>query len=46
MKVFISYSHKDKRYRTQLNTHLALLKREEVIEDYEDLLKKMEREKD
>lgn len=36
MNVFISYSHKDKRYRTQLDTHLALLKREGVIEVWHD----------
>uniref|UniRef100_UPI0031406BDC tetratricopeptide repeat protein n=1 Tax=uncultured Nitrospira sp. TaxID=157176 RepID=UPI0031406BDC len=36
MKVFISYSHKDKRYRTQLDTHLALLKREGIIEVWHD----------
>lgn len=36
MKVFISYSHKDQRYRSQLETHLALLKREGVIEVWHD----------
>jgi tetratricopeptide (TPR) repeat protein len=36
MKVFISYSHKDQRYRGQLETHLALLKREGVIEVWHD----------
>lgn len=36
MKVFISYSHKDKRYRSQLDTHLALLKREGIIEVWHD----------
>ncbi|MDR4460475.1 MAG: TIR domain-containing protein [Nitrospirales bacterium] len=36
MKVFISYSHKDKRYRSQLETHLAPLKRDGVIEVWHD----------
>ncbi|GJL67733.1 MAG: hypothetical protein NPIRA06_03680 [Nitrospirales bacterium] len=36
MKVFISYSHKDKRYRSQLETHLALLKREGIIKVWHD----------
>ncbi|GJL61086.1 MAG: hypothetical protein NPIRA03_39430 [Nitrospirales bacterium] len=36
MKVFISYSHKDKRHRTQLDTHLSLMKREGVIEVWHD----------
>src|SRR5690606_32197048 len=36
MKVFISYSHKDQQYRSQLETHLALLKREGIIEVWHD----------
>jgi hypothetical protein len=36
VSVFISYSHKDEEYRVQLETHLALLKREKVIETWHD----------
>ncbi|MEO8327092.1 MAG: FxSxx-COOH system tetratricopeptide repeat protein [Nitrospirota bacterium] len=36
MKVFTSYSHKDKLYRAQLDTHLSSLKREGVIEVWHD----------
>jgi hypothetical protein len=35
-KIFISYSHKDDRYREQLATHLASLRRQGVIEDWHD----------
>ena len=35
-KVFFSYSHDDERYRDQLEKHLALLKREGLIESWHD----------
>lgn len=34
--VFYSYSHKDERYRKQLETHLAILRRRGLIEDWSD----------
>ncbi len=34
--VFYSYSHKDSKLREQLETHLALLKRQEIITDWCD----------
>ena len=36
VSLFISYSHKDEEYRNQLETHLALLKREKIIETWHD----------
>jgi serine protease AprX len=36
IEVFISYSHKDKRLRMQLETHLSLLKRNGVIDAWHD----------
>ena len=36
MKVFISYSHKDKRHWEQLVTHLSLLKREGLLDVWHD----------
>lgn len=36
IEVFFSYSHKDEELRDQLVTHLAMLKREEVITDWHD----------
>jgi len=35
-EVFISYSHKDQRYRNKLETHLALLKQEGLISVWHD----------
>jgi peptidoglycan hydrolase-like protein with peptidoglycan-binding domain/lambda repressor-like predicted transcriptional regulator len=35
-KLFISYSHRDERYREQLVTHLAGLRRQGVIADWHD----------
>jgi len=35
-KVFFSYSHEDEQYRDQLEKHLALLKREGLIESWHD----------
>lgn len=35
-KVFFSYSHDDEQYRDQLEKHLALLKREGLIESWHD----------
>jgi hypothetical protein len=35
-KVFVSYSHKDERYLTQLTTHLAILRNEGTIADWND----------
>ena len=35
-KVFISYSHKDEQYRERLESHLALLRRQGVIEAWHD----------
>jgi len=36
IKVFFSYSHKDEELRDQLATQLAMLRREEVIQDWHD----------
>jgi len=36
VSVFISYSHKDDEYREQLETHLSLLKRENIIDVWHD----------
>lgn len=36
MKLFISYSHKDEPYKDQLDTHLAVLKRNNVITTWYD----------
>jgi CHAT domain/TIR domain len=35
-KVFISYSHRDARYRQQLETHLSALRRQGVIAEWHD----------
>jgi hypothetical protein len=35
-KVFFSYSHDDEQFRDQLEKHLALLKREQLIESWHD----------
>ena len=35
-KLFISYSHRDERYREQLGTHLAGLRRQGLIADWHD----------
>src|SRR6185503_16598921 len=35
-KVFFSYSHDDEQYRDQLEKHLALLKREGLVESWHD----------
>jgi hypothetical protein len=36
IEVFISYSHKDEKLREQLGTHLSLLKRHGVIDEWHD----------
>lgn len=36
IKLFISYSHKDENYRKELETSLALLKRQDLIETWSD----------
>ena len=36
VKLFYSYSHKDERYRERLETHLSLLKREGLLEEWHD----------
>ena len=36
IEVFYSYSHKDDELRDQLETHLAMLKREGVIKGWHD----------
>jgi hypothetical protein len=36
IEIFISYSHKDEALREQLGAHLALLKREGVIDEWHD----------
>jgi hypothetical protein len=36
LKVFYSYSHKDERFRDQLETHLSLLRRQQLIEEWHD----------
>ena len=36
VELFISYSHKDERLREQLGTHLSLLKRQGVIDEWHD----------
>lgn len=35
-KIFISYSHKDESLKEQLDTHLAILKRNQLIEEWHD----------
>ena len=35
-EVFISYSHKDERYREQLDAHLSQLRNERLISDWHD----------
>jgi hypothetical protein len=34
--LFYSYSHKDETFRDELETHLALLKRQEIIHGWHD----------
>ena len=36
IELFISYSHKDEALREQLGTHLSLLKRQGVIDEWHD----------
>lgn len=36
MRAFISYSHKDESYRAELDKHLALLKRQQLIDVWSD----------
>lgn len=36
MRAFISYSHKDESYRSELDKHLALLKRQQLIDVWSD----------
>ena len=36
IRLFISYSHKDEEFRQELETHLALLKRQNVIDVWQD----------
>lgn len=36
LKLFVSYSHKDEEYRKELETSLALLKRQNIIETWSD----------
>lgn len=36
MRAFISYSHKDESYRAELDKHLALLKRQQLIDIWSD----------
>lgn len=36
IKVFLSYSHKDEEFKEELETHLALLKRNKIIEAWSD----------
>jgi TIR domain len=36
IEVFVSYSHKDEALREKLGTHLSLLKRERVIDEWND----------
>ncbi len=36
VKLFLSYSHKDEELRNELETHLALLKRQGVISSWHD----------
>jgi len=36
LEVFVSYSHRDESLRDRLDTHLALLKRQEVIRTWFD----------
>jgi hypothetical protein len=35
-EVFISYSHKDERYRKELGAHLSALRRQGIIADWHD----------
>ena len=37
VRLFYSYSHKDKRYKEKMETALALLKRENLLSDWSDL---------
>lgn len=36
VRLFYSYSHRDERYRRQLETHLALLRRQGIIREWHD----------
>lgn len=36
LKVFISYSHRDETYKETLDEHLSLLKRNEIIDTWND----------
>ena len=36
VKVFISYSHKDEFYKNQLETHLKILKRQNIVNTWDD----------
>lgn len=36
IKIFYSYSHKDETYREELETHLSLLRRKNVIDEWHD----------
>jgi hypothetical protein len=36
IRVFYSYSHKDEEFREKLETHLALLKRQKIIDTWQD----------
>lgn len=36
LEVFLSYAHKDEKFRAELSSHLASLKREGVIKDWHD----------
>jgi TIR domain len=36
IEIFISYSHKDERWRAQLDTHLSGLRRQNVIDEWHD----------
>ena len=36
MRAFISYSHKDESFRAELDKHLALLKRQQLIDVWSD----------
>lgn len=36
IKIFYSYSHKDEKYREALDTHLSILKRKQIIDEWHD----------
>ncbi len=36
LRLFFSYSHRDEQYRDELETHLAMLKRQNVIATWHD----------